>query len=136
MILGLGIDLLDVRRIERTIERFGDRFCDRLFTAGERRSCERGPVPSRRYALRYAAKEACSKALGTGFRQGVFWRDIVVGSLPSGKPTIELMGGARRRLEQLTPPPLVAVVDVSMSDEYPFAQAMVVISAQPVLPSC
>jgi holo-[acyl-carrier protein] synthase len=132
MILGVGTDLLDIRRIERTLERFGDRFRARVFSEGEIRRCDRRPYPAACFAQRYAAKEACSKALGTGFRQGVFWRDMVVDNLPSGKPLLHLFGGAKRRLDQLTPSGMAAEVELTLSDEYPLAQAVVVISAVPV----
>jgi holo-[acyl-carrier protein] synthase len=134
MILGVGTDLLDIRRIERTLERFGDRFCERVFTDVERARCEGHVARAARYAQRYAAKEACSKALGTGFRDGVAWRGIGVDNLPSGKPFLTLTGGARERLEKLTPAGMTAVVEVSLSDEYPMAQAVVVISALPQQP--
>jgi holo-[acyl-carrier protein] synthase len=134
MILGVGTDLLDIRRIERTLERFGDRFCERVFTDIERARCEGHVARAARYAQRYAAKEACSKALGTGFRDGVAWRGIGVDNLPSGKPFLTLTGGARERLEKLTPAGMTAVVEVSLSDEYPMAQAVVVISALPEQP--
>src|SRR6516165_2330230 len=101
MILGLGSDLVDIRRIEQTIERFGDRFLDRIFTDTERRKCERRADRAASYARRFAAKEACSKALGTGFREGVFWRDLGVVNLPSGQPAMRLTGGARLRLAQI-----------------------------------
>ncbi len=129
MIIGIGTDLLDIRRIERTLERFGDRFCVRVFTSLERRSCDRRVNRAACYAQRYAAKEACSKALGTGFRQGVFWRDMVVDNLPSGKPFLTLTGGARLRLEALMPDGMTPCVEVSLSDEYPIAHAVVIISA-------
>lgn len=128
MIIGMGTDLLDIRRIERTLERFGERFCARIFTDVERRRCERHINRAARYAQRYAAKEACAKALGTGFRDGVFWREIAVDNLPSGKPFLTLAGGARNKLEELTPPGLNAAIELSLTDEYPFAQAVVVIS--------
>ncbi len=131
MIIGIGTDLLDIRRIERTLERFGERFCERVFADSERRRCERRANPAACYAQRYAAKEACSKALGTGLRQGVFWRDMVVGNLPSGKPVMTLSGGARRRLVALTPSGMAAEIEISLTDEYPMAQAVVVISAVP-----
>lgn len=129
MIIGIGTDLLDIRRIERTLERFGDRFCERIFTRLERDRCEGHINRASRYAQRYAAKEACAKALGTGFREGVFWNEIAVDNLPSGKPVLNLFGGARRKLEQLTPPGMKALIDLSLTDEYPFAQAIVVISS-------
>jgi holo-[acyl-carrier protein] synthase len=131
MIIGVGTDLLDIRRIERTLERFGERFCARVFSDVERARCDERVNRSARYALRYAAKEACSKALGTGFRQGVFWREIGVDNLPSGKPFLTLSGGARRRLDELTPANMTAEIELSLTDEYPFAHAMVVISAMP-----
>ena len=129
MIIGIGTDLLDIRRIEQTLERFGERFCERVFAQSERRRCERRGNRAACYAQRYAAKEACSKALGTGLRQGVFWRDMVVGNLPSGKPVMTLTGGARRRLVALTPSGMAAEIEVSLTDEYPLAHAVVVISA-------
>ena len=129
MIVGMGTDLLDIRRIEKTLERFGDRFCTRIFTDAERSRCERHINRAARYAQRYAAKEACAKALGTGFRDGVFWRAIAIDNLPSGKPFLTLSGGARKKLRELTPIGMSAVVELSLTDEYPFAQAVVVISA-------
>lgn len=129
MILGIGTDLLDIRRIERTLERFGARFCERVFTDVERRRCDGHVARAARYAQRYAAKEACAKALGTGFRDGVAWRGIGVDNLPSGKPFLTLGGGALRRLHRLTPAGMSAHLDLSLSDEYPMAQAIVVISA-------
>lgn len=131
MIIGVGTDLLDIRRIERTIERFGERFSVRVFTAAERHRCDTRVNRAACYAQRYAAKEACSKALGTGLRQGVFWQDMVVGNLPSGKPVMTLTGGARRRLDAITPSGMIAEIEVTMTDEYPMAQAVVVISAVP-----
>ncbi len=131
MIVGLGSDLIDMRRIEHTIERFGERFLGRVFTDVERRKSDgrAGRVAS--YAKRFAAKEACSKALGTGFRAGIYWRDMGVVNLDSGKPTLKLTGGAARRLAELTPEGMVARVDLSMTDEPPLAQAVVMISAGP-----
>jgi len=131
MIIGIGTDLLDIRRIERTLERFGERFCARVFTEVERRRCEFHTNRAARFAQRYAAKEACAKALGTGFRRGVFWRDIMVDNLPSGKPYLTLRGGARDRLEELTPLGMTAAIELSLTDEYPLAQAVVVISVVP-----
>ena len=131
MIIGLGSDLIDIRRIEETIARFGDRFLDRIFTEGERRRCERRVNRAASYARRFAAKEACAKALGTGFRKGVFWRDLAVVNLPSGKPTMRLSGGALQRLNEITPPGMTAQLDVSLTDEPPLAQAVVIISAAP-----
>ena len=129
MIIGIGTDLCDIRRIERTLARFGKRFLARIYTETERARADGRLNPAAQYAQRYAAKEACSKALGTGFRSGVFWRDMGVDNLPSGKPVLTLTGGALRRLEELTPPGMTAHVDLSLSDEYPLAQAVVVISA-------
>jgi holo-[acyl-carrier protein] synthase len=131
MIIGIGNDLIDIRRIERTLERFGDRFIDRIFTETERSRSERRSDPASSYAKRFAAKEACSKALGTGFRRGVYWRDMGIINLPGGKPTIELTGGAAKRLAEMTPPGMVAQIDVSLTDEPPLAQATVIISAVP-----
>jgi holo-[acyl-carrier protein] synthase len=132
MILGLGSDLVDIRRIERTLDRWGDKFIERCFTETEKRRSETryGRVAS--YAKRFAAKEACSKALGTGFRSGVFHRDMGVVNLPSGRPTMELTGGAARRLAELVPAGMRARIDVSITDEPPLAQAIVVISAVPI----
>jgi len=131
MILGLGSDLIDIRRIEQIIERYGDRFLDRIFTNAERRKCERRANSAASYARRFAAKEACSKALGTGFRHGVFWRDLGVVNLPTGKPCMQLTGGALRRLEQITPAGMTAQLDVTLTDEPPMAQAVVIITAAP-----
>lgn len=131
MILGLGSDLVDIRRIEKTIARFGDRFLDRVFTPEERARSDRRANRVESYARRFAAKEACSKALGTGFRKGVYWRDLGVVNLPSGRPTFVLTGGALERLRALTPPGMAARIDVTLTDEPPIAQALVVISAVP-----
>jgi holo-[acyl-carrier protein] synthase len=131
MILGLGSDLIDIRRIEKTIARFGDRFLDRVFTPAERQRCDRRLDAAASYARRFAAKEACAKALGTGFRRGVFWRDLAVVNLPSGQPSMRLSGGALRRLEELTPAGMAAQLDVSLTDEPPMAQAVVIITAVP-----
>ncbi len=132
MIIGLGSDLIDTTRIARTLERFGDRFVNRCFTETERRRADRRPDQrAETYAKRFAAKEACSKALGTGFRQGVFWRDMGVVNLASGRPTMKLTGGALARLESLLPEGYEARIDVSLTDEPPLAQAIVIISAQP-----
>lgn len=130
MILGIGSDLIDVRRIERTIERFGGRFLSRVFTEVERRKSDDRANRAASYAKRFAAKEACSKALGTGFRRGVYWRDLGVVNLPSGQPTMALTGGALARLAELTPLGMVARIDLTMTDEHPQAQAIVVISAR------
>ena len=131
MIIGIGTDLLDVRRIEQTLERFGDRFTNRIYTETERGRAARRSNPAATFALCYAAKEACAKALGTGFRQGVYWRDMGVDNLASGKPFLVLTGGARVRLMALIPPGMTGQIDLSLSDEFPMAQAMVVISAVP-----
>lgn len=130
MILGVGSDLIDIRRIERTLERFGERFLDRVFTPVERQRSERRANRAASYAKRYAAKEACAKALGTGFRHGVFWRDLGVVNLSSGRPTLILTGGALVRLEKLTPPGMTAQIMLTLTDEPPLAQALVVISAE------
>ncbi len=134
MIIGLGSDLINIRRIERTLERFGERFINRIFTKGEREKSERRAARAESYAKRFAAKEACSKALGTGFRKGIFWRDMEVVNLPSGKPTMRLTGGAAERLQSLTPSGMTTQIDVSLTDEPPTAQAIVVISAIAVPP--
>jgi holo-[acyl-carrier protein] synthase len=131
MILGVGSDIIDIRRIERTIERHGERFLGRVFTPEERAKAERRATRIDTYAKRFAAKEACAKALGTGLRAGVFWRDMGVVNLPSGRPTMQLTGGALARLEEITPPGHVAQIDVTLTDEYPTAQALVIISAVP-----
>jgi holo-[acyl-carrier protein] synthase len=135
MIIGLGSDLIDITRIEKTIARFGDRFLDRIFTPVERaRSDRRQLTRIESYAKRYAAKEACSKALGTGFRKGVFWRDMGVVNLTGGKPSMALTGGALARLESLLPAGYEAQIDISLTDEPPLAQAIVIISARPKMP--
>jgi len=129
MILGLGNDVIDIRRIERSIEIYGDRFLNRIFTEIERQKSDRRRQRAASYAKRFAAKEACSKALGTGFRHGVFFRDMGVVNLPSGRPTMKLTGGALKRLNEITPQGYEARIDVSLTDEYPLAQAIVIISA-------
>jgi len=129
MILGLGSDITDARRIAKVIERHGDRFLDRIFTSTERARAENRANAVETYAKRFAAKEACAKALGTGFRQGVFWRDMGVVNLPSGRPTLQLTGGAARALEQLTPEGHEVRIDLSITDDFPTAQAIVIISA-------
>jgi holo-[acyl-carrier protein] synthase len=131
MILGIGSDLIDIRRIEQTITRHGDRFIDRIFTDAERAKAERRANRIDTYAKRFAAKEACAKALGTGLRAGVFWRDMGVVNLPSGRPTMRLTGGALERLKAITPAGYEARIDVTITDEYPTAQAFVIISAEP-----
>jgi holo-[acyl-carrier protein] synthase len=131
MILGIGSDIIDIRRVERTLERFGQRFVDRLFTEIEQKKSDRRANRAASYAKRFAAKEACSKALGTGFRNGVFWRDLGVVNLPSGKPTLMLTGGAAIRLAEMTPPGMRAQIDLTITDDFPQAQAIVIISAVP-----
>ncbi len=132
MILGIGSDLCDIRRIENSLSRFGERFTQRIFTPGEQAKSDRRATRAASYARRFAAKEACSKALGTGIRSGVFWRDMEVVNLPSGRPTMRLTGGAAARLAQMVPPGHEAVVHVSLTDDPPLAQAFVVIEARPV----
>lgn len=129
MILGLGNDIVDIRRIEKTLERFGDRFIQRIFTEIEQKKSDGRAARAASYAKRFAAKEACSKALGTGFRRGVFWRDLGVVNEPSGRPTLRLTGDARRHLENLTPAGCVAEIHLTITDDYPYAQAVVIISA-------
>ncbi len=131
MILGIGSDLVDVRRIGRVIDRHGERFLARVFTATERAKADRRANRIETYAKRFAAKEACAKALGTGLRAGVFWRDMSVINLTSGRPTMWLTGGALKRLEAMTPADCEARIDVSITDEGPIAQAFVMISARP-----
>src|SRR4028119_1301410 len=132
MILGIGSDLCDIRRIQRSLDRFGDRFTNRIFTDGERARSDRRAARAPSYARRFAAKEACSKALGTGMRGGVFWRDMEVVNLPSGRPTMRLSAGALARLPATTPPGHEAVVHVSLTDDAPLAQAFIVIEARPL----
>jgi holo-[acyl-carrier protein] synthase len=132
MIIGLGSDLIDIRRIEQTIERHGDRFLDRIFTAIERQKSDKRAQRAASYAKRFAAKEACAKALGTGLRRGVFWRDMGVVNLPGGKPTMQLTGGALRRLNEITPAGMEPVVDLTITDDFPLAQAIVILSARPL----
>lgn len=129
MILGIGSDLCDIRRMAKVIERHGDRFLTRVFTETERRRAQERAHSAATYAKRFAAKEACAKALGTGIRRGVWWRDMGVVNLPGGRPTIRLTGGALTRLEHLLPPECEGQIDLTMTDEYPIAQAFVVISA-------
>jgi holo-[acyl-carrier protein] synthase len=131
MILGIGSDIIDIRRVERTLERFGQRFVERVFTEIEQRKSDGRRNRAASYAKRFAAKEACSKALGTGFRNGVFWRDLGVVNLPSGKPTLALTGGAALRLAEITPPGMRAQIDLTITDDFPQAQAIVIISAVP-----
>ena len=129
MIVGIGSDLTDIRRIENTLERFGARFVERIFTEVERERSERKPDRAASYAKRFAAKEACAKALGTGMRRGVFWKDMGVVNLRSGQPTMALTGGAGARLAQLLPPGHAGFIHLSLTDDHPYAQAFVVIEA-------
>ena len=129
MIIGIGNDLIDISRIEKTIERFGDRFIKRIFTEKEQEKSDKRQLRIESYAKRFAAKEACSKALGTGFRRGVFWRDMGVINLPSGKPTLELTGGALKRLDEITPEGSKAQIDLTITDELLMAEALVIISS-------
>jgi len=131
MILGIGSDLIDIRRIEKTLERFGDRFTNRVFTEIEQAKSDRRAERAASYAKRFAAKEACSKALGSGIRMGVAWREMGVVNLPSGKPTIALTGGAAERLAVMIPDGFRASIDLTITDDFPLAQAFVVISAWP-----
>ncbi|HVP84656.1 MAG TPA: holo-ACP synthase [Rhizomicrobium sp.] len=134
MILGIGSDLIDIRRIEKTLERYGDRFMCRIYTPIERKKSDGRMQRAASYAKRFAAKEACSKALGTGLRKGVFWRDMGVVNLPGGKPSMKLTGGALKRLQEITPPGHEALIDLSITDDFPLAQAIVIISAVPAQP--
>jgi len=131
MILGIGSDLIDITRIDRALERFGDRFIQRVFTDVERRKSEARANRAASFARRFAAKEACAKALGTGMSRGVFWRDMGVVNMPGGQPTLALTGGALARLNAMVPPGMVARIDLSMTDDPPLAQAIVIISAVP-----
>lgn len=131
MIIGIGSDLIDIRRIAETLDRFGDRFIRRIFTENEIAKAERRATRVETYAKRFAAKEACSKALGTGFREGVFWRDMGVINLPSGRPTLQLTGGALQRLQAITPTSMRAEIHLTLTDEPPIAQAFVMITALP-----
>ena len=131
MIVGIGNDLIDITRVEKVLERHGERFVERVFTPVEIRKSERRRMRAASYAKRFAAKEACAKALGTGMSAGVFWRDMGVVNLPSGKPTMALTGGAAKRLQSLLPPGHKAVIHVTITDEFPLAQAFVIIEAVP-----
>lgn len=135
MILGIGSDITDVRRIAKVIERHGDRFLDRIFTPAERKRAESRKNRIETYAKRFAAKEACAKALGTGLRAGVWWRDMGVVNLSSGRPTMQLTGGALARLKAMTPAGYEARIDLTITDEGPMAQAFVIISAVPLTPN-
>jgi holo-[acyl-carrier protein] synthase len=132
MIIGMGSDLIDIRRIEKSLERFGERFTQRCFTDIERTKSDRRRNRAASYAKRFAAKEACSKALGTGLAQGVFWKDMGVVNLPGGKPTMVMTGGAGERLSSMMPVNHKPVIHVTITDEYPYAQAFVIIEALPV----
>lgn len=131
MIIGIGSDLIDIRRIEKTLDRHGDRFTQRCFTEVEQAKSDRRAQRAASYAKRFAAKEACSKALGTGLSKGVFWRDMGVVNLPGGKPTMQLSGGAQQRLEAMTPSGMVCAIHLTITDDYPLAQAFVIIEALP-----
>jgi holo-[acyl-carrier protein] synthase len=129
MIIGLGNDMVDIRRIEQTLERYGARFVARIFTDTEKKKSDRRAQRAASYAKRFAAKEACSKALGTGFRRGVFWKDMGVVNEPSGRPTMQLTGGAKQQLERITPVGHLARIQLTITDDYPYAQAIVIIEA-------
>jgi len=135
MIIGLGSDLIDIRRVEKSIERFGDRFLNRIFTEVEKAKSDKRNQRAASYAKRFAAKEACAKALGTGLNRGVYWRDMGVVNLPGGKPTMKLTGGALRHLEAITPVGHTAQIDLTITDDFPLAQAIVIISAVAGAPS-
>jgi len=135
MILGLGNDMIDIRRIESSLERFGDRFRHRVFTELEQARSDRKTQRAASYAKRFAAKEACSKALGTGLRRGVFWRDMGVVNARTGRPTMVLTGGAAAQLKNITPEGFVPQIDLTLTDDFPWAQAIVIISAEPALVS-
>lgn len=135
MIIGLGSDIVDIRRVAAVLERHGARFTQRLFTDQEREKCDGRVNRAAGYARRFAAKEACAKALGTGFRAGVFWKDLGVVNLPGGKPTMVLTGGARQRLDRMVPAGLTAQINLSLTDDEPYAHAIVIISAIPATPS-
>lgn len=132
MILGIGSDLSDIRRVEASLARFGERFTQRCFTEIERSRSDRKPDRAASYAKRFSAKEACAKALGTGIRRGVFWRDMGVINMRSGQPTMKLTGGAAARLAEMLPPGHEAVIHLSLTDDHPYAQAFVVIEARPI----
>ncbi len=130
MIIGIGNDLIDIRRVEKTLERHGERFTNRIFTEIERAKSDRRLNRAASYAKRFAAKEACSKALGTGLSRGVFWRDMGVINLPGGKPTLSLTGGAAERLNEITPEGFIPEIHLTITDDFPLAQAIVIIYAQ------
>ncbi|MDX5364824.1 MAG: holo-ACP synthase [Alphaproteobacteria bacterium] len=131
MIIGIGNDIIDIRRVEQTLDRFGDRFVKRIFTEVEQRKSDGRRMRAASYAKRFAAKEACSKALGTGLRRGVFWRDMGVVNLRGGQPTMALTGGALDRLNEITPDGMSPVIHLTITDDHPLAQAIVIISAVP-----
>ncbi|MCO5159788.1 MAG: holo-ACP synthase [Mesorhizobium sp.] len=131
MIIGLGSDLIDIRRVEKSLARFGERFTSRIFTEIEQAKSDRRKERAASYAKRFAAKEACAKALGTGLARGVFWRDMGVVNLPGGKPTMQLTNGAARRLDVITPAGCRAVIHLTITDDFPLAQAFVIIEALP-----
>ena len=132
MIIGIGSDLIDIRRVEKSLERFGERFTHRCFTEIERAKSDRRKERAASYAKRFAAKEACSKALGTGLAHGVFWKDMGVVNLPGGKPTMQLTGGAAQKLAEMTPEGCGAVIHLTITDDFPLAQAFVIIEALPL----
>ena len=129
MIIGIGNDIVDIRRIEETLTRYGSRFIDRIFTEIEQKKSDKRAMRAASYAKRFAAKEACSKALGTGFRRGVYWRDMGVVNEMSGRPTMVLTGGAKAQLERLVPAGMTAKVHLTITDDHPYAQAVVIIEA-------
>ncbi|RCS23231.1 holo-ACP synthase [Phyllobacterium salinisoli] len=131
MIIGIGSDLIDIRRVEKTLERHGQRFTDRVFTPVEQAKSDRRAQRAASYAKRFAAKEACAKALGTGLSRGVFWRDMGVVNLPSGQPTMQLTNGAAAQLARMTPPGHIAAIHLTITDDFPLAQAFVIIEALP-----
>jgi holo-[acyl-carrier protein] synthase len=135
MILGIGSDLIDIRRVEESITKYGERFLNRIFTDIERAKSDKRANRAASYAKRFAAKEACSKALGTGLNHSVYWRDMGVVNLPGGKPTMRLTNGALRRLEEMTPDGMTAQIDLTITDDFPLAQAFVIISAEPKMPT-
>jgi holo-[acyl-carrier protein] synthase len=131
MIVGIGNDAIDIRRVQKVIDRHGARFTERIFTETEQRKSDRRRLRAASYAKRFAAKEACAKALGTGMARGVFWRDMGVVNMPGGQPTMALTGGAAKRLAALVPPGHRPVIHVTITDDYPLAQAFVLIEAVP-----
>ena len=131
MIIGIGSDLIDIRRVQKSLDRFGARFTDRIFTEIEQAKSDGRKERAASYAKRFAAKEACSKALGTGMSRGVFWRDMGVVNLPGGKPTMKLTNGAERRLHEITPAGCRAVIHLTITDDFPLAQAFVIVEALP-----